>query len=245
MAGGSGSDRYYVDDVKDVVLEAVGALPTGALAGLGIDDALWAQFLAAIGEEPQAVDSFTDTVVAAVTYSLQDVQFVENLTLSGTATAGTGNTLNNVITGNTRANTLSGLGGADTVNGGGGNDRLAGGTGNDTLAGGTGQDKFDFNSALNASTNVDRITGFSASADLIRLDDDVFTALSTGNLAAGAFRSGEGVRTAGDRGDRIIYNETNGNLYYDRDGTGDAAAKLFATLAGAPDITEDNMFITT
>ena len=52
------------------------------------------------------------------------------------------------------------------------------------------------------------------------------------------------VTTAGDASDRIIYNTTNGNLYYDADGTGGGStATLFATLAGAPVITASDIFI--
>ncbi|RXZ32784.1 hypothetical protein D9O50_15410 [Oxalobacteraceae bacterium CAVE-383] len=63
-----------------------------------------------------------DTVQSSVSYALSDN--VENLTLTGTATAnGTGNELNNTLTGNTVANVLDGGAGAD---------RMVGGTGNDT-----------------------------------------------------------------------------------------------------------------
>jgi Ca2+-binding RTX toxin-like protein len=242
MFGGNGRDLYYVDDMKDVVLESSAALPAGALAGLAIDDASWTQLLAAIGDDPAKLDQLTDTVIAVVNYSLENVEFVEDLTLSDTATEGTGNGLNNVLTGNARANVLSGLAGNDTISGVGGSDTLVGGAGKDVLRGAAGQDTFDFNTALNASTNVDRIMDFSVAADLIRLDDDVFRALATGTLAAAAFDSGPN-STARDASDRIIYNETNGNLYYDADGTGAAAPKLFATLAGAPAIDASNFLI--
>ncbi|MGO4843796.1 calcium-binding protein, partial [Rhizobiaceae sp. 2RAB30] len=55
--------------------------------------------------------------------SLTLVANLENLILTGSALAGTGNSLNNVITGNALANTL---------NGGTGSDPLAGGLGDDT-----------------------------------------------------------------------------------------------------------------
>jgi Ca2+-binding RTX toxin-like protein len=233
MVGGAGRDTYYVDNADDKLNEEFTNEPAPAAGG------------------PPALDDFTDTVVAAITYSLEDSAFVENLTLEGTAANGTGNVLNNVITGNANANALSGLGGADTVrgsgakdalDGGAGNDILAGGTGKDTLTGGGGQDKFDFNTALNPTSNVDRITDFSLAGDLIRLDRDVFTALAVGTLAAARFDSGPNSMAA-DSGDRIIYNETNGNLYYDPDGTGAAAAKLFAILAGAPAIDQTDFLI--
>jgi Ca2+-binding RTX toxin-like protein len=98
-------------------------------------------------------------------------------------------------------------------------------------------DKYDFNSALNAATNRDTITAYSLADDLIRLDDDIFTALALGNLPAAAFYKAAGANAAHDASDRIIYNGINGNLYYDADGTGaGSTAILFATLTGAPNI---------
>jgi len=40
-----------------------------------------------------------------------------------------------------------------------------------------------------------------------------------------------------DASDRIIYNNATGQLFFDPDGTGAAAAVHFATLTGAPAIT--------
>ena len=71
----------------------------------------------------------TDAVLASVDYTLGS--FIENLTLTGSAAEGTGNTLDNIMTGSSGANTLSGLGGNDTFIGGGGADTLVGGAGND------------------------------------------------------------------------------------------------------------------
>ena len=64
----------------------------------------------------------TDTVQSSVTFSLAAIANVENLTLTGTAVNGTGNSLVNVITGTTGDNTLDGGSGADTLIGGAGND---------------------------------------------------------------------------------------------------------------------------
>lgn len=94
---------------------------------------------------------------------------------------GNGNSLDNAITGNSGSNSLSG------------------GDGNDTLTGGVGADIFRFASALNATTNVDRITDFTPTAvatttDRIQLENTgtgLFTAITkTGTLAATAFVSG-------------------------------------------------------
>jgi len=71
----------------------------------------------------------TDLVQASVNFTLSSD--VENLTLTGAAVSGTGNTLNNVITGNGINNSLNGGDGNDTLDGGAGSDTLTGGTGND------------------------------------------------------------------------------------------------------------------
>ena len=71
-----------------------------------------------------------DTVQSAITHVLGTE--VENLTLiESTATNGTGNSLNNILTGNNAANTLTGLDGHDRLDGGAGADTLVGGIGND------------------------------------------------------------------------------------------------------------------
>ena len=48
------------------------------------------------------------------------------------------------------------------------------------------------------------------------------------------FTSGAGVISAQDADDRIAYDTTTGNLYYDEDGAGGAASIQFATLANKP-----------
>ncbi len=71
----------------------------------------------------------TDTVVASVSYVLP--ANVENLTLTGTALAGGGNTLANVIIGNAGTNILAADAGDDIITGGGGLDFIDGGAGFD------------------------------------------------------------------------------------------------------------------
>jgi Ca2+-binding RTX toxin-like protein len=110
-----------------------------------------------------------DSVEAKVTHTLAN--FVENLTLSGTAgLGGTGNTLANKLTGNTGANVLNGLGGNDSLAGGGGNDGLNGGTGKDSLTGNAGADRFVFTSANDSTAAAfDVITDFVRGSDKIDL----------------------------------------------------------------------------
>lgn len=163
----------------------------------------------------EGVDQGMDTIRSTITRALP--ANVENLTLIGTAAiSGSGNTLANKIIGNGAVNTLNGK------------------ESNDTLTGGAGVDRFLFATALNGSTNFDRITDFNALDDTIRLENAIFMALTTtGRLAASAFTLGIAASTAEHR---IIYDQATGYLYYDRDGTGAAAKVRFAALTTKPAI---------
>jgi predicted transcriptional regulator len=59
-------------------------------------------------------------------------------------------------------------------------------------------------------------------------------------LKSGAFWSGN---SAHDQNDRIIYNEDNGYLYYDPDGTGSASQKAIAKLSKNLEITHKDFFV--
>jgi Ca2+-binding RTX toxin-like protein len=315
MIGGLGNDTYVVDDAGDTVTEGVG-------------------------------EGTADTVNSSINYTLG--ANVENLTLIGTATDGTGNELNNVIAGNGEANTLDGAGGLDTLIGGAGVDVLTGGTGddnlqggsendvliggsdndtldggtgadqmfggtgndtytvddagdfvsessgqgtdtvhstlasytltnnvenlvldtgagngtgnasgnaitgnadandidgkagNDTLAGGLGADNFVFSTTLNAATNVDSITDFSVADDSFNLKQSIFTTLSAGTLDAGAFVTGT---VAGDADDRIVYDNTTGDLFYDADGNGVGGQVKFANVTAGTALTNNDFII--
>jgi hypothetical protein len=104
------------------------------------------------------------------------------------------------------------------------------------LTGGAGVDYFDFKSVLNGTTNVDTITDFNRADDFIRLDNAVMVGLgaTTGALTSAAFVSGAGRTAAADTSDRIIYNTTTGDLYYDADGKGSTAAIKIALIGTSP-----------
>jgi serralysin len=166
-----------------------------------------------------------------------------NDTLNGGAGIDTlnGDANNDILNGNDGNDTLIGGNGADTLKGGNGNDTLAGGAGNDMLTGGANLDSFRFDTALNATTNVDRIFDFSSVDDKILLSSSIFAAAGPpGTLAAGAFVTGS---SAADSGDRIIYDSATGALSYDQDGTGAAAAVQFAKLSTGLGLTHANFQI--
>ena len=75
---------------------------------------------------------------------------------------------------------------------------------------------------------MDTITDFSVPADGIRLKNGVFAGLPTGMLAADAFHTGA---AAADAEDRIIYNNLNGALSFDSNGSAAGGMTKFAQLA--------------
>ncbi len=125
LVGGAGNDTYFVNNTG-----------TGAVS------------------ITEASSAGTDSVFSSVDFSLAtDGANVEKLTLTGSATTGTGNDSINTITGNDLGNTLSGNGGNDTLLGGAGEDILNGGTGNDIMTGG------DNNDILDGGEGSDTMTG--------------------------------------------------------------------------------------
>ena len=93
-----------------------------------------------------------------------------------------------------------------------------------------GNDQFLFNTALNASTNVDTITDLSVVEDTIQLENAIFVSLTgIGTLKAAQFvATVSGV--AQDASDRIVYETDTGKLSYDSDGSGAGASVQFALL---------------
>jgi Ca2+-binding RTX toxin-like protein len=187
------------------------------------------------GDDSYGVDSFSDGVIEAAgggndtvyttsSYMLGVGQEIETLSardVSGTAPI--------VLVGNEFANAVIANNGANILNGGGGAD---------TLRGFGGADRFDFSTALGAG-NIDTILDMTSGTDKIGLDDAIFTAIGA-TLDAGEFVVGA---AAGDADDRIIYNQTTGQLFYDADGNGAGAAVQFATLAGTPAITVNDFTV--
>ncbi|BCH35511.1 hypothetical protein MesoLjLc_74410 [Mesorhizobium sp. L-8-10] len=148
-----------------------------------------------------------------------------------------GSSYHDRLIGNDNANLLDGAVGNDTLYGLGGNDVLKGGAGNDVLIGGAGKDTFVFNTALNAATNVDRITDFSVVDDVIHLENAVFKALAaTGTLSSGYFvKNTTGL--AQDANDHIIYETDTGKLFYDSNGSAAGGSVHFATLSPSLNLT--------
>jgi serralysin len=224
MRGGAGNDIYIVDKVRDKINEAS--------------------------------NGGTDRVNSSVNYILD--ANLEYLTLTGKASInGTGNNLNNIILGNKAANILNGGKGADTMNGGKGSDILYGGAGddylvggngkdqlygdegNDTLTGDSGADTFGFNSP---GKKVDLLTDFSLKDDTIAVSAAGFGGGLVANAAItpAQFVIGSAATTADHR---FIYNNTNGFLFFDRDGLGASAQVQIASLNTGLAMTNNDIFV--
>lgn len=230
--GGSGDDSLTGGIGVDSLLGGAG---NDSLDGGGDADTLDG----GVGNDFYFVDNLGDVVVEAANGGIDTVRSlvsftlganVENLTLAGSAVAGTGNALDNTIIGSIAGSLLSGLGGNDTITGRDGNDTIIGGLGADQLSGGGGQDVFRYGSAAEGG---DRIAGFQTGVDTIEI--------SAGGFGAGLFagidlvatghyvENGRGVATQAVG--QFIYSATGHSLYWDADGTGAGAKVLIANLA--------------
>lgn len=133
---------------------------------------------------------------------------------------------------------LGGIG-DDVLHGGHGDDILIGQGGNDVLTGGAGADKFRFNTF---AEKVDIITDFVAVDDTIQVLAQGFGGglSASAAITADQFTLGS---AAADVSDRFIYNTSNGQLFFDVDGTGAQNQVLLATLTGAPTITNADIVV--
>lgn len=223
--GGTGSNDGLQGTDGDDSLEALGG--NDVLEGLAGNDVLNG-------------GSGTDTA----TYERDPAGVTVDLA-AGNATDGFGDTdtlidIENVIgsgfaddiTGDGGANNLSGGDGNDTIVGGGGNDFINGGAGADSLTGGAGNDTFLY---VNPSDAGDEITDFVSGEDTIMIVGAVFQAFSPG-LNGGSptpdqFFLGASATNADNR---FGYNSATGDVLFDRDGVGGAAADVLANLTGGP-----------
>ncbi|TLD45002.1 MAG: Calcium-dependent protease [Accumulibacter sp.] len=206
LAGGLGNDIYGVG-TNDMIVE---------LPGQGIDEAY-------------CYGDYTLATGVSVEYLYLNVTTGQTLTGNELANNLRGNNGNDTLIGLEGNDTVSGGLGADLLDGGQGNDTLAGGLGNDTLSGGNGEDIFRFDTALDATVNLDAVIGFSSVDDSFQLENGIFTSLTqTGTLAAGSLVIGT---AALDANDYLIYDNTTGALFYDPDGNGAGGAVQFAVLS--------------
>ncbi len=156
MEGYGGNDTYYVDNARDVVVEAKGEGFDAVVASVS--------YTLASGLSVESLTGFGDNV---------------RMTL-------TGNRYRQAIEGNDAANTLKGMGGDDSLYGYLGNDILVGGMGRDSMRGHGGADRFDFNSVKESVIGAKRdvVNNFETKIDKIDLSTiDADTDGTSGNQA--------------------------------------------------------------
>jgi len=74
---------------------------------------------------------------------------------------------------------------------------------------------------------------FQSGSDVLAFSKGSFSAITSsagGLLSSAEFWSEAGATAGHDSDDRIIYDSTTGNLYYDDDGNGSASARLVALI---------------
>ena len=158
----------------------------------------------------------------------------------GTTTAVTGTITND----DTAGLTLTGDATNNNLVGGSGNDTFLGLGGNDTLTGGLGADKFRFNSP---SEGMDTITDFSkAQGDKIELFAPGFNSLVwtdgvTNALAPSVFSVGT---SANSWTNHIIFNNSNGIVYFDADALGSGLQVALAQLSPGLNLTNQDFIVT-
>jgi serralysin len=256
LYGGSGTDAVNGGEGNDVLN---GGLEGDILTGGVGNDTYYAGMNDIIVE---LAEGGIDKVISFVDWIGAD--YIENVTLMGSATYAVGNDSNNRLIGNTLINTLTGSLGEDTLRGAKGNDVLFGGLDNDMLAGGYGYDSLDggegddvLSGSIGKDTltggsgqdifrftnfSIDTITDFSVADDTIWLTKLVFTKLTVGILDVSNFMIGA---QALDANDYVIYNKSVGVLFYDADGNGSKAAVQIASLGASVDLIYSNIIINT
>ncbi|MFM2315091.1 MAG: hypothetical protein RLZZ04_4367, partial [Cyanobacteriota bacterium] len=138
---------------------------------------------------------------------------------------------------------ISGNEGKDSLLSNDGNDILCGGSDEDTLTSGKGNDLFLFGDATPFQTGmlgVDRVNDFKPGEDLIGLSKSTFTELGTN--FANDFGTVTDDATAANSAEKIVYNTSNGSLFYNPNGTADGFDEggQFASIFDQPELSADN-----
>ena len=108
--------------------------------------------------------------------------------------------------------------------------------GEDTLTGSQGKDNFVLN---NSNEGTDTITDFSVEDDSLILSAAGFNGLVTGSIDS-EFTVGT---AATSNEHRLIYDTDSGDLFYDRDGTGNNSQLKLASLTTGLALTSNDFYV--
>ncbi len=240
LFGDAGND-YLAGGAAHDVLD--GGTGSDTLSGGAGDDTYRIDSLSDLVIE--AADAGNDTVNASIDFTL--VANVENLILTGDATRGTGNTLDNSITANGLGSTLSGVEGNDTLNGGAGDDVLDGGMGTDRMSGNGGNDNYVVDNTgdvviESADAGTDSIQAsvsytLTGNVENLTLTGSVNTS-GTGNDLDNVITGNVGDNTLDGGSGADVMSARAGNDIYVVDNTGD---EVIETLFGGTDTVQSSI----
>ena len=225
LFGGNGDDTLYGGQGNDILRGGLGADVLSGGTGYdtaGFEDA-----------ETGVIIDLTKPYGNGGGATGEVLHSIENLIGSKYTDTLSGSQARNRIDGGEGYDRLYGHERGDVLRGGGGDDFLDGGAHKDILTGGEGADTFYFASAVEAGDTItDFATGdhIALSADGFGLEtiDDFTFALTTDPLTEMP---------------TMIYHAGSGNLSWDADGSGAEAAVYFATLTGAPTLTQNDFLV--
>jgi hypothetical protein len=257
MNGGAGNDRYFVDGTGDRIIDSAGTDTVTSSLNQTLQSGL--ENLTLSGRATTGTGNSLNNIITGNNVRNTLVGNTGNDRLFGSG----GNDLlrggagkdrlsggaNNdrlfgddgtdILSGDAGNDILLGGGGKDTLNGGLGSDRLTSGAGKDRLTGGAGRDSFIFDNVRTGS--IDVITDFRSVDDTIVVSRRGFSQnLKVGSLSASQFVLGS---SAQDQGDRFLYDQRTGGLFFDADGVGGASQVRIATLSNKTAITAADIAI--
>ncbi|NEQ41257.1 MAG: DUF4347 domain-containing protein [Okeania sp. SIO3I5] len=238
FSGGEGNDTYIINNSADIIIEEGNAGIDTAESSITYRLPSNVENLVLTGENINGSGNSRNNYIAGSDGENKIVGGRGNDALLGASGADT-------IIGSIGNDILLGGAGNDILEGRSGRDRLNGGAGNDTLTGGASKDKFIFNTnqpfkAEDLGTDI--ITDFQENRDKILLDRDTFTAINSlpgeGFSIVEEFEVVSSDAQAETVAGVIIYNQTNGNLFYNQNGVANGFGEggLFANVTNTPEL---------
>ncbi|MER8798513.1 calcium-binding protein [Mesorhizobium sp. M0984] len=207
MIGYGGNDTYYVDDIRDKEIEAVG----------GGTDRVFTSVTHALVAGSQIELLATTNPAGTTAINLTGNEFAQ--TILGNAGA-------NIINGGAGANSINGLGGADTMTGHGGNDTYyvdnVGDKEIEAVGGGTDRVFTSVTHALVAGSQIELLaTTNPAGTTAINLTGNEFAQTILGNAGANIINGGAGANSINGLGGADTMTGHGGNDTYYVDNVGD------------------------